>query len=533
MSGLALAVLSSALLAAAEPAQPVVSDPTAAPVGIAGITAAGGAVWFSAVDAASGRELWRSDGSAAGTRRVVDLIPGPTGANPTELVAWQDGIAFVAADGEGGTALYRSDGTVAGTQRLTDSLPGYNWTRPRALAVEGDVLYFAVGDDEVWRTDGRLAGTAPLQAPTPSPYFNHLLLERIDAGPGFTLLTFNVGTECCQAFEVARADAATYRPLVYLTTVGGIPDARPTEFLVVGDRVAFAGNGYIHWTDGTTATSLPDDLDGFGSGARVSGLTPFGGGVAFAVSGTVDRDGLWLSDGTAKGTRRLAAFRELSPLAAVGDGLLFSARVSDEPWALWRADAGGATRLLDRVVASDLTGIDGAALFTRSGTLRVTTEIWVSDATAARTGRVQLLGGVASQFTVAADRLFFLVDSVSVPGILWSAALRDLQPFTPPPCAGDCNGDARVTVEELVAGVAIALGQADTSGCGTGFCNADCAAGPGAGRPNIACLISAVGALLDGCRPDRCRNDADCDDGNGCSIDQCSEDGCSSSCVCV
>ncbi|MDX2169021.1 MAG: hypothetical protein SF182_18280 [Deltaproteobacteria bacterium] len=530
----ALALLTSALFAAIEPANPVVPNPADAPTGISRITATAGAVWFSAVDPASGRELWRSDGSAAGTRQVVELIPGPTGANPTELVAWQNGIAFVAADGSGGTALYRSDGTPAGTQRLTDLLPGHTWLRPHALAVEGDALYFAAGEGEVWRTDGRLAGTVQLQTPLPSSYVDHPVLERIDPGPGFTLLTFNVSTECCQAFEVARADAASYRPLVHLATIGGIPDAHPTEFLVAGDRVAFAANGYIHWTDGATATPLPDDLDGFGYGARVSGLTPFHGGVAFAVAGTVDRNGLWLSDGTVKGTRRLAAFREISELAAVGDQLLLGARVADEPWGLWRVDAGGATRLLDGVAAGNLTSIADAALFTQPGGLRLTTDLWVTDATVARTGRVQQLGSAsASQLTVAGDRLFFLVAAVGAPGTLWSAALRDLQPFTPAACAGDCNGDARVSVEELVAGVALALGQADASGCSDGFCHSDCAAGPGDGRPSIACLVSAVGALLDGCPIDRCTGDADCDDGNGCSSDLCTGAGCSHLCVCV
>jgi len=535
MAGLAVTLLATAALAATEPAHPVVPGQAGAPLSVAELTPASGAVWFSAVDAASGRELWRSDGSAIGTRQVIDLVAGPTGANPTALVAWQNGIAFVATDAGGATHLYRSDGTAAGTQRLTDRQPGYTWSQPRALAVQGELLVFADGAYDGWQTDGSAGGTKALQTPPPSLEFGRRTLERIDAGPGFTLLTFNVSTECCQAFEVVRADAETYLPLALLAVAGGIaPDPRPSEFVAVGGRVAFGGNGRIHWTDGVTAIALLADFDGFGSSATVSGLAPFGAGVAFAIGGTIDGNGLWLSDGTTDGTRRIAAFRELTAPVAVGDRLLFSARVADEPWALWRADAGGATRLLDGVLAYNLTAIDGAAVFTARGALRASTDLWVSDATPARTGRVQRLGATAlAQFASAGDRLYLAADTPAAPWALWSAAARDLQPFTPPACSGDCDGDARVTVEELVAGVALALGQEGGSACHAGFCHADCGPGPGVGRPSIACLVSAVGALLDGCPVDRCSIDADCDDGNACSADQCTEGGCANACLCV
>jgi ELWxxDGT repeat protein len=532
---LVLSLLASAALAAAGPAHPVVSTPDGAPLAVAELTAAGDAVWFSAVDTTSGRELWRSDGTAAGTHQVIDLVAGPTGSNPTELVAWQNGVAFVATDAGGVPHLYRSDGTAAGTQRLTDLLPGLVGSHPRALVAQGELLLFADGAYDAWQTDGSPAGTKPLQTPPPSLEFGRRPLERIDPGSRFTLLTFNVSTECCQAFQVVRADPQTYLPIAFLAVPGGIaPDPRPSEFAVVAGRVAFAGNGRIHWTDGEAAIALPADFDGFGTSATVSSLVPFGAGVAFAVGGTRDRNGLWLSDGTADGTRRIAAFHDVTAPVAVGDRLLFSARVTDEPSALWRADTGGAERLLDGVEAENLTAIGGAAVFTTRGALLASTDLWVSDATPARTGRVQRLGAAApSQFTVAGERLFFVVDSPAAAATLWSAAASDLQPFAPPPCAGDCNGDARVTVEELIAGVALALGQEGDANCRSGFCHADCGAGPGVGRPAIACLVTAVGALLDGCPVDRCVTDTDCDDGNGCSADQCTEGSCSTACVCV
>ena len=38
-------------------------------------------VLFAADDGVHGRELWRTDGTAAGTAMVADLAPGPTGSD--------------------------------------------------------------------------------------------------------------------------------------------------------------------------------------------------------------------------------------------------------------------------------------------------------------------------------------------------------------------------------------------------------------------------------------------------------------------
>lgn len=61
-----------------------------------------------------------------------------------------------------------------------------------------------------------------------------------------------------------------------------------------------------------------------------------------------------------------------------------------------------------------------------------------------------------------------------------------------PACAGDCDGDATVLVNELVIGVRIALGELAAEACAA-------IDGDGDGSASIAELIGAVGALLDGC----------------------------------
>ena len=81
----------------------------------------GGAVYFAASDGVAGRELWRSDGTAAGTVRVADVNPGPPDADPRELSVANGLLFFTAVDPRYGRELFVSDGTAAGTLRLTDS----------------------------------------------------------------------------------------------------------------------------------------------------------------------------------------------------------------------------------------------------------------------------------------------------------------------------------------------------------------------------------------------------------------------------
>ena len=66
------------------------------------LTAAGGTLYFGATDEIHGYELWRSDGTAAGTTLVQDIQPGPTPSNPDQLTAADGVLYFTANDGEHG-----------------------------------------------------------------------------------------------------------------------------------------------------------------------------------------------------------------------------------------------------------------------------------------------------------------------------------------------------------------------------------------------------------------------------------------------
>lgn len=65
---------------------------------------------FPANDAANGRELWKTDGTAEGTVLVKDINPGATGSFPDGFTPLNGAWYFAAMDGTNGDELWKTDG---------------------------------------------------------------------------------------------------------------------------------------------------------------------------------------------------------------------------------------------------------------------------------------------------------------------------------------------------------------------------------------------------------------------------------------
>jgi ELWxxDGT repeat protein len=133
------------------------------------LTVVGDEAFFFADDELHGRELWRTDGTVAGTRLVVDLRQGPMASVEFDTLAVPRGagVVFLADDGTNGRQIWHSDGAPQGTQPLVGGLPpGSNGGSE--IAVWKDLLFFvsirdpASGSAAVWRSDGSAEGTFPL-----------------------------------------------------------------------------------------------------------------------------------------------------------------------------------------------------------------------------------------------------------------------------------------------------------------------------------------------------------------------------------
>jgi ELWxxDGT repeat protein len=111
------------------------------------VTAAGGVAYFITNDCLHGHELWRSDGTAAGTRPVGDIRPGQL-AGVFDLFATGSDVLFTSQESLcSDMRLWRSDGSDSGTVP-GPLLPGYDrchfggpWPIPTLKGgVAGDLL---------------------------------------------------------------------------------------------------------------------------------------------------------------------------------------------------------------------------------------------------------------------------------------------------------------------------------------------------------------------------------------------------------
>ena len=85
------------------------------------LTNVNGTLFFEAYDGTYGTELWKSDGTEAGTVLVKDINPGAVSSDPSGLTNVNGTLFFAADDGSHRHALWRSDGTPAGTWGLDRS----------------------------------------------------------------------------------------------------------------------------------------------------------------------------------------------------------------------------------------------------------------------------------------------------------------------------------------------------------------------------------------------------------------------------
>lgn len=140
------------------------------------LTSIGGLVYLTSVGPA-GTRLWQTNGTEAGTELVAVL--GGVGTDPG-LTAVNDQLYFAGYDVAHGVELWTSDGTEAGTHRVSDVEPGAASSWPIGLTALTSALCFvtrtAAGDD-LWATEGTATGVIPLlnlhtnppPAPPPAP----------------------------------------------------------------------------------------------------------------------------------------------------------------------------------------------------------------------------------------------------------------------------------------------------------------------------------------------------------------------------
>lgn len=205
------------------------------------IAAAHGTIYFEAErnpdQGFSDTDVWVSDGTRAGTRRLGEQVPQPPPFAPTFYPFGERMLLYL-------DALWISDGTSAGTYQLSE--------QPlEVLAVVGDLAYLrnpSAGGKELWVSDGSVAGTHPLAG-----FTEEIRLEGLQA----------VGN---RLFFLADDGVHGREPWVSDGTLEGtllLADVRPgpadsvagAGAAVVAGNLYFIADGELWASDGTVANT--------------------------------------------------------------------------------------------------------------------------------------------------------------------------------------------------------------------------------------------------------------------------------------
>jgi ELWxxDGT repeat protein len=325
---------------------------------------------FMANSASTGKELWITDGTAAGTKLVKDIEAGAGSSTPENFITIGSKVVFTAKTAADGQELWVTDGTAAGTKAIA-TLPGFDATQPRDLAALGGKVYFSANDaafdNELWVTDGTATGTHRVT----------------DIAPGFS--------------------------------------SRPKHLTVLGDKIIFGAIGptsngeALFISDGTAAgTKLLKDLPSNpGIGTNIDDLRQVSSKIYFRETDETGKPGLWVTDGTATGTFKLHADLNFAHGTAAGSKFVFAADDHLRGTEIWVSDGTVAgTHILKDILPGaagsrpfDLQTIGNKVYFSaKDGTHGL--EMWVTDGTSAGTKLVKDLtpgadgyfGGVLSDF---------------------------------------------------------------------------------------------------------------------------------------
>lgn len=313
------------------------------------LTQVGNRVFFSANDGVSGQELWVSDGTPAGTHLVKDIFPGADSAieplpfrRERRFQEFGGVVFFGANDGVHGGELWRSDGTAAGTRMVEDFAPGTESSSPRRFARTEQAFYF-VGNRgtsvHLLRSTGRPGAISMLER------FEDNVIFRLT--PVMSRLFFLVDNDEGEA-SLWKTDGTAASTLRLRFFHGEYPH----DFVALGKQLVFSAGansggepeGEELWTsDGTiVGTRLIKDIRPGPEGSAPGALAVLNGRVFFAADngGGMGRE-LWVTDGTALGTRLLKDLERgpgsSSPegLTSLQGALFFSAQTAGRGRELW------------------------------------------------------------------------------------------------------------------------------------------------------------------------------------------------------
>jgi ELWxxDGT repeat protein len=412
-----------------------------------GVSIAAGATlaYYTAGDTSTGAEIWRSDGTPAGTYLLLDIRFGQETSQPMNFAVAQDQLFFAANDGANGQELWKSDGTTANTVMVKNIDAGPSSSSPYNITVWNGIVYFSAYDGlstELWRSDGYMQNTAIVKDLTPT--------AGVSTSPSFLTPAANalffIATDGTHAGALFKTDGTANGTVL-------VKDVKSYAPTALGAGVFFLGQDQTHggepwFSDGTDGgTRMIKDIAGPETGStRPYLLTPLNGQAlyfGYNIGGGTSGEfyALYRSDGSAGGTQQLKTFAaapesqyDTARAPAVFNGALYFPATQGGTYdiELWRSNGtvGGTARFADLYPGN--TGSNprwltpsGQTLFFRAANSANGDELWKTNGTLETTALVKdiRLGNTGSSpdYLVAdgAGGVYFAADDGISGNELW------------------------------------------------------------------------------------------------------------------
>ena len=311
------------------------------------LTDVNGTLFFVATTGTSGtgtgKELYKSNGTSAGTTLVKDIYIGGN-SNPANLTNWNGTLYFTATDATHGTELWKTDGTTAGTVLVKDINPSTASSNPSNLIILNNKLYFVATNGtngyELWKTDGTEAGTEmviDLYTGSVESFTIGVLGRYLAVMNGY--LYFMAQGSSTTRYELWKSDGTAEGTNLVKDIYPGANDGFPNHLTNINGTLYFWARtnetGYELWkSDGTTngTVMIKDIYPGFRDGGfgynTTDDNTPnffsLGNNVYFvATEGSTGYE-LWKTDGTAAGTLQVKDIYPGTESSNLGYGWIFN-----------------------------------------------------------------------------------------------------------------------------------------------------------------------------------------------------------------
>lgn len=240
--------------------------------------------FFASSNSANGRELWKTDGTSAGTTLYLDINAGATTSDPKSLNILGSQLTFVATHATYGKELFKTNGT--GSLILLKDINPSGDSTPSFATVIGSLLYFGADNGtigrELWTSAGTTLSTLLVKDINPVGDSNPSLFTK--AG-NIIYFTANDGTN---GIELWKTDGTASGTLL-VKNINPTGDSSPSNLVVYNGKLYFVANngtnGAELWvSDGTdVGTTLVADVNPGASSSTIAELTVFNNELYFGA----------------------------------------------------------------------------------------------------------------------------------------------------------------------------------------------------------------------------------------------------------